>query len=65
MAESEAERERVQRWWAELSSTRMNDAKQSAIVVVMQRLHEEDVSGMILSSGEELRDGGRPRATRG
>lgn len=46
--ESEADRETVLRWWKELSTTRLNDPKQSAIVVVMQRLHESDVSGVIL-----------------
>jgi predicted phage terminase large subunit-like protein len=49
-AESEAERETVSNWWSELSTTRLNDPKQAAIVVIMQRLHEEDVSGKILSS---------------
>jgi hypothetical protein len=35
-AESEAERETVANWWSELSTTRLNDPKQSAIVVIMQ-----------------------------
>ena len=48
--ESEAERENVLQWWREISTTRLNDPKQAAIVVIMQRLHEEDVSGTILSS---------------
>jgi len=52
-AESEAERETVSNWWSELSTTRLNDPKQSAIVVIMQRLHEADVSGTILSGGED------------
>ena len=52
-AESEAERETVSNWWSELSTTRLNDPKQSAIVVIMQRLHEEDVSGKILSGDED------------
>jgi hypothetical protein len=51
--ESEAERETVTSWWSELSSTRLNDPKQAAIVVIMQRLHEEDVSGKILSGAED------------
>lgn len=51
--ESESDRERALSWWNELSSTRLNDPRQSAIVVVMQRLHEEDVSGAILSGDEE------------
>jgi predicted phage terminase large subunit-like protein len=51
--ESEAERENVLDWWRELSTTRLNDPKQAAIVVIMQRLHEEDVSGTILSTNED------------
>lgn len=51
--ESEAEREKVANWWKELSSTRLNDPKQSALVVVMQRLHEQDVSGIIMSEPHE------------
>jgi hypothetical protein len=37
----------------EIHSTRLNDPKQSAIVVVMQRLHEADLSGIILDSDED------------
>lgn len=50
--ESDAEREAVKTFWQELHSTRLNDPKQSAIVVIQQRLHEHDVSGLILESGE-------------
>jgi predicted phage terminase large subunit-like protein len=48
--ESEPERATALRWWKEISTTRLNDPKQSAIIVIMQRLHEEDVSGRILQS---------------
>jgi predicted phage terminase large subunit-like protein len=48
--ESQAERLQALNWWKEISTTRLNDPKNSALVVVMQRLHEEDVSGAILSS---------------
>lgn len=48
--ESEAERETAIRWWKEISSTRLNDPKNTPLIVIMQRLHEEDVSGRILSS---------------
>ena len=51
--ESGAERQSVLGWWKELSTTRLNDPKRAAIVVIMQRLHEEDVSGTILSSDED------------
>src|SRR5215471_4531742 len=49
-AESEAERKTALNWWKEISTTRLNDPKRSPLIVVMQRLHEEDVSGQILSS---------------
>lgn len=52
-AESEADQETVINWWKELSSTRLNDPKQSALVVVMQRLGEKDVSGNILSGASQ------------
>ena len=51
--ESEAERETVMHWWRELRSTRLNDPKRSAIVCIMQRLHQQDVSGAILEDSEE------------
>jgi len=51
--ESAADREAVLRWFQEISSTRLNDPRNAGIVVVMQRLHEEDVSGWILSNAKE------------
>lgn len=50
--ESDPEREKAINWWKELSTTRLNNAMESAIVVIMQRLHELDVSGFILN-GED------------
>ncbi len=47
--ESDKERDASIRGWKELSSTRLNDPRLTAIVVVMQRLHELDVSGHIIS----------------
>lgn len=51
-ANSEAEREKVNLWFREALPTRLNNPDSSSIIVVMQRLHERDVSGLILS--EEL-----------
>lgn len=48
-AESEAERESTKQWFAEFSSTRMNDPQQSSLILVMQRLNEDDLSGIVLS----------------
>lgn len=45
--ESAVQRETVVNFWKEIRSTRLNDPKRSALVVTMQRLHEEDVSGYI------------------
>lgn len=50
-AESPAERDTTTRIFRESVPTRLNDPIRSAIVVVMQRLHENDVSGQILKLG--------------
>jgi len=47
-ANSDAIRASTNTWFLESVPTRLNNPKSSAIVVVMQRLHEEDVSGIIL-----------------
>lgn len=41
------------RWWNEIHTSRLNSAIESAVVVVMQRLRTNDVSGVILDSDEE------------
>lgn len=48
---SVAHRETALRVFQETLPTRLNNAETSAIVVVMQRLHEADVSGFILDDG--------------
>ena len=50
-AESEAERANTTRIFRESVPTRLNDPQRSAIIVIMQRLHEEDVSGQITKLG--------------
>lgn len=47
--ESDAKRKTTLLWWREVVPTRLNDAEKSSKVVIMQRVHEEDVSGDILS----------------
>lgn len=39
------------RWFREAMSNRLNDMKNGAIVIIMQRVHEADVSGTILEEG--------------
>lgn len=48
-AESDAERKRTIRIFRESVTSRLNDPSTSAIVVVMQRLHDEDVTGVALA----------------
>lgn len=50
-AESDAERDSATRIFRESVTTRLNDPERSAIVVIMQRLHAKDVSGVILDLG--------------
>lgn len=47
--ESAAKRLEAILWFTEVMPTRLNDPKTSAIVVIMQRVHEADVSGEILA----------------
>jgi predicted phage terminase large subunit-like protein len=49
-AESETDRESALRLFREQIPTRLNDATRSAIIVIMQRLHERDISGEILAN---------------
>lgn len=46
--ESTAKRNDALEWFSETVPTRMSDPKKSAIIVIMQRVHESDVSGLIL-----------------
>lgn len=49
-AESEAKLDEAAQWFTEVVPTRVNDIDQSAFVVIMQRVHERDVSGLILAA---------------
>lgn len=50
-AASQANREAVMRWFDQAWSTRLNDPKTSRMVIIMQRLHEEDLAGHVLQKG--------------
>jgi predicted phage terminase large subunit-like protein len=50
-AQSDAMRESALEWFDMVWSTRRNDPKRDAMVTIMQRLHEGDVSGRILELG--------------
>ena len=47
-ASSDAIRESNIEWFTEAVPTRMNNPRTSALVMIMQRLHEEDLSGVVL-----------------
>lgn len=49
MANSETEREASINFFKNTLQTRLNDPKTGAIIVVMQRLHEQDLTGYILA----------------
>ncbi len=48
-------RERVQRWYDQTFSSRLDDKKRGVIVIVMQRLHEDDLTGHLLGKHSEWR----------
>ena len=50
-AMSQTERSYTNRWFDQTFSTRLNNKKEGGIVVVMQRLHPEDLSGHLLAKG--------------
>lgn len=47
-SESDAVRSETVRWFREAMSNRLNNMETSAVVVIMQRVHESDVSGEII-----------------
>ena len=49
-AESDAERAKAEMRFRESGSLRLNIPTSSAIIVIMQRLHEKDISGVILAN---------------
>lgn len=48
-ANSDLDRDRVNLWYRESLPTRLNNPDRSAIINVMQRVHENDVSGLIIA----------------
>lgn len=47
--ESDAERETVKLWWDEVMPSRRNNLRTAVRVIVMQRVHQDDVSGHVLA----------------
>jgi len=52
-AESSTVREGVLEWWDQAMQTRLNDPKTGAFVIIMQRVHENDLTGHIIANEME------------
>jgi predicted phage terminase large subunit-like protein len=50
-ANSETTRNSVNGWYQSTLASRLNDKGSGAIIVVMQRLHQHDIAGMLLETG--------------
>jgi predicted phage terminase large subunit-like protein len=50
---SQKAREHVQHWYFNTLLSRLDDKQNGAIVIVMQRLHEDDLAGVVLRSSDE------------
>jgi predicted phage terminase large subunit-like protein len=51
--ESELARQAVIDWWDQTMSTRLNDPKTGARIIVMQRVHEDDLSAHVLAQNNQ------------
>ncbi len=56
LAESEAERATARFWFTETTPTRFIDQKRPVYVIIMQRLHEQDISGLIVNKLADKQD---------
>lgn len=52
-AQSKKHRERAVKWFDQTLMTRLNNPKEGKVVVVMQRLHEKDLTGHLIEKGSE------------
>ncbi|SDP78307.1 phage uncharacterized protein (putative large terminase), C-terminal domain-containing protein [Desulforhopalus singaporensis] len=48
---SDTIREATVEWWDQVMSTRLNDPKTGSKVIIMQRVHQNDLSGHVLEQG--------------
>nr|WP_313091219.1 phage terminase large subunit [Moraxella sp. CTOTU48268] len=52
-ARSKKRRENVHNWFAETLKTRLNDPKRTPMIIIMQRLHEDDLTGWLLAGNDD------------
>jgi len=50
--ESDTKREAVLEWWDQAMSTRLNDPKKDHKIIIQQRVHENDLAGHVMESGD-------------
>lgn len=50
--ESAIQRQRVLDWWDQSMSTRLNNPQTGRYIIIMQRVHEDDLAGHLLASGK-------------
>src|ERR1700734_576028 len=50
-ATSDADRENVLEWWDQTMANRFNDYKKGSRIVIMQRLHQMDLTGHLIEQG--------------
>ena len=48
---SDAERKRANDWWTGTMTTRLNDLRTGHLLLIQQRLHEEDTTAVCLAEG--------------
>lgn len=53
-AHSDTERENANEWFRSTLQSRLNDRLTGVIIIIMQRLHAFDTTGMVLSTNEQL-----------
>ncbi len=53
-ADSAKVREGVLEWWDQAMQTRLDDPKTGAFVIIMQRVHEQDLTGHVLANELEM-----------
>lgn len=49
---SDADRERANTWFSQTFSSRLDDKRKGAIVIIMQRLHERDLTGYLMQNSD-------------
>lgn len=57
---SEPKRKAVNEWFRSTVASRADDKRTGAIVIVMQRMHMDDLTGFVLRQSDDWTDGETP-----